>query len=58
MESINKKSRHSETQLVKILKDVAQGKKIKEVYRGYGTADSTYYNSKANIVTSISLTTK
>ena len=42
-----KKSRYSETQIVKILKEVEGGKKVKDVCREYGIADATYYNWKA-----------
>ena len=41
------KSRYSETQIVKILKEVEAGKLVKEVCREYGIADATYYNWKA-----------
>lgn len=42
-----KKSRYSETQIVKILKEVEGGRLVKEVCRGYGISDATYYNWKA-----------
>lgn len=42
-----KKSRYSETQIVKILKEVETGKRVKDVCREYGIADATYYNWKA-----------
>ena len=42
-----KKSRYSETQIVKILKEVEGGRLVKEVCREYGIADQTYYNWKA-----------
>lgn len=42
-----KKSRYSETQIVKILKEVEAGKLVKDVCREYGIADATYYNWKA-----------
>lgn len=42
-----KKSRYSETQIVKILKEVETGKKVKDVCREYGIADATYYNWKS-----------
>jgi putative transposase len=42
-----KKTRYSETQIVKILKEVETGKKVKDVCREYGIADATYYNWKA-----------
>lgn len=42
-----KKSRYSETQIVKILKEVERGKLVKDVCREYGISDATYYNWKA-----------
>jgi len=42
-----KKSRYSETQIVKILNAVEGGKKVKDVCREFGIADATYYNWKA-----------
>lgn len=42
-----KKSRFSETQIVKILKEVEAGRLVKEVCRDYGISDATYYNWKA-----------
>ena len=39
-----KKSRYSETQIVKILKEVEGGRLVKEVCREYGISDATYYN--------------
>ncbi|PJE77563.1 hypothetical protein CI610_03509 [invertebrate metagenome] len=42
-----KKSRYSETQIVKILKEVEAGRLVKEVCREYGISDATYYNWKA-----------
>ncbi|WP_411202392.1 IS3 family transposase [Vibrio vulnificus] len=42
-----KKSRYSETQIVKILKEVEVGRKVSEVCREYGISDATYYNWKA-----------
>lgn len=42
-----KKSRYTETQIVKILKEVETGKLVKDVCREYGIADATYYNWKA-----------
>ena len=42
-----KKSRYSEIQIVKILKEVEGGRLVKEVCREYGIADQTYYNWKA-----------
>ena len=42
-----KKSRYSESQIVKILKEVETGKLVKDVCREYGISDATYYNWKA-----------
>ena len=42
-----KKSRYTETQIVKILKEVEAGKKVKDACREYGISDATYYNWKA-----------
>jgi len=42
-----KKSRYSETQIVKILKEVETGKLVKDMCREYGISDATYYNWKA-----------
>jgi putative transposase len=47
MENEMKKSRYSETQIVKILKEVEGGRLVKEVCRDYGISDVTYYNWKA-----------
>lgn len=42
-----KKSRYTESQIVKILKEVETGKLVKDVCREYGISDATYYNWKA-----------
>lgn len=42
-----KKSRYTETQIVKILKEVEAGRLVKEVCREYSISDATYYNWKA-----------
>ena len=42
-----KKSRYSETQIVRILKEVETGKLVKDVCRECGISDATYYNWKA-----------
>ena len=42
-----KKSRYSETQIVKILKEVEGGRLVKEVCRECGISDATYYNWKS-----------
>lgn len=42
-----KKSRFTETQIIKVLKEVEAGRQVKEVCREYGISDATYYNWKA-----------
>lgn len=42
-----KKSRYTEAQIIKILKEVEAGRLVKEVCREYGIADATYYNWKS-----------
>ena len=42
-----KKSRYTEAQIIKILKEVEGGRLVKEVCREYGISDATYYNWKA-----------
>ena len=42
-----KKSRFTETQIVKILIDVESGRLVKEVCREYGISEATYYNWKS-----------
>ncbi|PJE77349.1 hypothetical protein CI610_03732 [invertebrate metagenome] len=42
-----KKSRYSETQTVKILKEVEADRLVKEVCRQYSISDVTYYNWNA-----------
>ena len=42
-----KKSRYTETQIVKILKEVETGKLVKDVCREYSISDATYYNWKS-----------
>ena len=42
-----RKSRFTETQIVKILKEVEGGRQFKEVCREYGVSDATYYNWKS-----------
>jgi putative transposase len=42
-----KKSRYTEAQIVKILKEVEAGRQVKEISREYGISDATYYNWKA-----------
>ena len=42
-----KKARFTETQIIKILKEVEGGRMVKEVCREYGISDATYYNWKS-----------
>ena len=42
-----KKSRFTETQIVKILKEVESGRLVKEVCREYGISEATFYNWKS-----------
>ena len=42
-----KKSRHTESQIISILKEVEAGRMVKEVCREYGISDATYYNWKS-----------
>lgn len=42
-----RKSRFTESQIVKILKEVEGGRLVKEVCREYGVSDATYYNWKS-----------
>ena len=42
-----KKSRYTESQIVKVLKEVEGGRLVKEVCREYSVSDATYYNWKA-----------
>ena len=42
-----RKSRYTETQIVKILKEVEGGRQVKEICREYGISDATYYNWKS-----------
>jgi len=42
-----KKSRFSESQIVRILKEVEGGRAVKEVCREYGFSGATFYNWKA-----------
>jgi putative transposase len=42
-----KKSRYTETQIIKVLKEVEAGRQIKDVCREYSISDATYYNWKS-----------
>ncbi len=42
-----KKSGYTETQIVKILKDVETGRLVKEICGEYGISDATYFNWKS-----------
>jgi len=42
-----KNTRYTETQIVKILKEVEGGRLVKEICREYGISDGTYYNWKS-----------
>ena len=42
-----RKSRFSETQILKALKEAESGRMVKDVCREYGISDATYYNWKA-----------
>jgi|TARA_Y100000310_G_scaffold313836_1_gene362614 putative transposase len=42
-----RKNRFKETQIIRILKEVEGGRKVKEICREYGISDATYYNWKS-----------
>jgi len=42
-----KKTRYTESQIIKVLHEVEGGRKIKDVCREYGISDATYYNWKS-----------
>jgi len=42
-----KKTRYSESQIIKILKEIEGGRLVKDVCREYGISDATYYNWKS-----------
>jgi len=42
-----KKSRYTEHQILKILKEAEAGKKTKDICREYGISSATFYNWKA-----------
>ena len=39
-----KKTRYSESQIIKVLKEVEGGRKVKAVFREYGIGEATYYS--------------
>ena len=41
-----RKSRYTESQIVKALKEVEGGRNIKDICRDYGISEATYYNWK------------
>ena len=42
-----KRTRFSEHQILRVLKEVEGGRTVKEICREYGISDTTYYNWKA-----------
>jgi putative transposase len=42
-----KQSRFTESQIIKVLKEVEGGRQVKEVCREHGISDATYYNWKS-----------
>lgn len=42
-----KKTRYTEHQIIKILKEIEGGRMVKDVCREYGISDATYYNWKS-----------
>jgi putative transposase len=42
-----KRSKFTEHQIIRVLKEVEGGRTVKEVCREYGMSDATYYNWKA-----------
>jgi len=42
-----KKTRYSESQIIKVLKEVEGGRKVKAVWREYGIAEAAYYSWKS-----------
>ena len=42
-----KKTRYSESQIIKVLKEVEGGRTVKAVCREYGVAEGTYYTWKS-----------
>ena len=44
---IMKKTRYTESQIIKVLNEVEGGRMVKDVCREYGISDATYYNWKS-----------
>jgi putative transposase len=42
-----KKTRYTESQIIKVLHEVEGGRSVKDVCREYGISDATYYNWKS-----------
>jgi putative transposase len=42
-----KKTRYTESQIIKVLNEVEGGRLVKDVCREYGISDATYYNWKS-----------
>jgi putative transposase len=42
-----KKTRYTESQIIKVLNEVEVGRAVKDVCREYGISDATYYNWKS-----------
>lgn len=42
-----KRTRYTESQILRVLKEVEGGRGVKDVCREYGMSDATYYNWKA-----------
>jgi putative transposase len=42
-----KKTRYTESQIIKVLNEVEVGRTVKDVCREYGISDATYYNWKS-----------
>jgi putative transposase len=42
-----KKTRYTESQIIKVLNEVEGGRMVKDVCREYGISDATYYNWKS-----------
>jgi len=42
-----KRTRYSEHQIIKVLREVEGGRAVRDICREYGISDTTYYNWKA-----------